>query len=86
MTIPRSEVEAANAWRMRHNFTLEELGAHIGFSVSSVMWFLRGESPPRAGEQPRPVNPRAWKRFKQSCELVEVKLKYKIPPFDWSKL
>lgn len=83
--IPPTEFEAAKAWRIRRNLTMQELSDQIGYSLSAVSWFERGEVPPlEPGRKPKPVSPRAWMRYRLLCELVERRLRTpQMKEFTW---
>ena len=86
--ITRIEVEAAQQWRLDNDLTLQELADLTGFSVSSLVWMERGQSPTsnRKGKRKvaaKPVNPRAWRRYRLLCELVTLRRHVPGWEFDW---
>ena len=84
--VPAGEFVQARHWRVqKRSLTMEELAALTGYSLSSIMWMERGQSPPRMGStRPRPVNPHAWSRYKRLCELAEYRLRHGITrEFSW---
>jgi len=67
------EHEKAQAWRLKNGWTLDDLSEKTGYSVSSIWWMEKGQSPPLKGSRkPRPVNVYAWQRFKRVCHSVHV--------------
>ena len=81
-----TEIALARHWRVnKRELTMEELAALTGYSLSSIMWMERGQSPPRVGStRPRPVNPHAWQRYKKLCELADWRLRVpNAEEFSW---
>ena len=83
--IPTEEFERARQWRFRRGLTMRELSEQIGYSEPAISWFERGLVPPlEAGRKPKPVNPKAWLRYRLLCELVERRLRSpNTKPFEW---
>lgn len=83
--IPLEEFERAKAWRFKRGLTMRELSEMIGYSEPSVSWFERGLVPPvEPGRKPKPVNPRAWHRYKMLCSAAEYRLRNKTSKvFEW---
>jgi DNA-binding XRE family transcriptional regulator len=76
--------ERAKAWRQKNGWTLDDLADLTGYSRSSIMWFERGVSPPKAGTYtPRKQNQYAFQRYKRACHSVEVETS-KGKGWDWS--
>ena len=81
MNLP--EHERAKQWRKKHGWTLDQLSELTGWSVSALIWFERGQSPPKAGTKtPQKLNRYSWERFKRTCHSVSVENRTK-KQFDW---
>ena len=71
----------AREWRLSHDLTMADLADLTGWSISSISWMERGQSP-RAG-QVRKVDPYAWQRYKLCCSAADVQLRKGSNGFDW---
>lgn len=64
--------EKARAFIKRHRLRREEVSELTGYSKSAVLDFLNGES---RTKPPRPIDPKAFKRFRLALGAVTHGLK-----------
>jgi len=77
------EATKAVAWRQRHGMTPEQLAELTGYSMQTIYWMERGWAAPKTGEDPQPIKPWVWKRYKMACLGAAAQL-HARQEWDWS--
>ena len=79
----KDEADRARAWRNKLGWSMDKLSELTGYSVSSIWWFERGQSPPpRGSDAPGKINVYSWQRYKRCCHSVAVEQRAG-KQFDW---
>lgn len=71
----KTEFEKAKAWRLAHEWSLDDLSQKTGYSRESIYWFERGQTPTGQAHAAW-----VWQRYRMTCAGVQAEMNGK---FDW---